>query len=407
MKRVLTPVSLAIVAVAAHAQLDANPSKITVEVGPGSTVTKTVRPDNKTRNVHITHNPQDTATIIDPPHMVHGLKVDTTTLIAPGPGSAEERIKETNEAPVPGGGAFRTTCTFAAFGNFDPIVYPGQPEKSHAHFFVGNTGINAFSDVTQLTSTGNSTCRGGIANRSSYWIPTMMDIRNAKPILPDSWLVYYKAANWSPSKGYGWTGADGVWHPSPTPWPGYSVPPIGMKLVAGDPNRTTPPTSRDPFSYRWNCRINGVNNFASQIPATCPTGATLGLEIFMPQCHDGKNIDSPDHRSHMAYPITQRNIGDPRGWSHSVCPSTHPHVLPQISFSISWTIRDIPIAAYRLASDVDVSKPAGLTAHGDWFNGWKFKWLEMAMKNCVIAEKDCHAHLLGLDPEDGKLKQIY
>ncbi|WP_309624448.1 DUF1996 domain-containing protein [Methylibium sp.] len=58
----------------------------------------------------------------------------------------------------------------------------------------------------------------------------------------------------------------------------------------------------------------------------CLVGDELWQGVFFPQCWDGKNLDSPDHKSHMAYP------------SDGGCPRSHPVALP---------------------------------SHGDWWNGWK------------------------------------
>ena len=63
-------------------------------------------------------------------------------------------------------GAFRFTCLSGQLLKDDPIVYPGQPGKSHLHAFFGNTGINANSTATSIATTGNSTCRGGTVNRT-------------------------------------------------------------------------------------------------------------------------------------------------------------------------------------------------------------------------------------------------
>lgn len=403
-----TPVALALLSLSAQAQLPANPSKITVEVGNGSTVTKTVRPDDKTRNVHITHNPSDSLTVIDPPHMTSGWKLDKTTLPPFPPGYSDVRIRETTEQPVPNaGGAFRTVCDPAMLEENDPIVYPQQPGKSHSHDFRGNTGVDAFTDALALLTYGNSTCRGGIANRSSYWIGALFDMQTSKPLLADNWLVYYKGADWKQSKGYGWYDANNVWHPALNKFPGYSNIPQGMKLIAGEPGRTTPRTSSDPFTYRWNCRINNVNNFGSIIPQTCPLGSTLGLEIFMPPCWDGRNLDSPDHKSHMSYPVLVKNDGDSRGWSHYECPATHPKPIPQISFSLSWTVTLQPMSRYRLVCDMDVTKPAGPCAHGDWFSGWKQEVIDQIVEECIRQEKDCHAHLIGKNKVTGKFEEIY
>ena len=58
-------------------------------------------------------------------------------------------------------GAFRFICGAGQLTNDDPIVYPGQPGKSHLHQFYGNTSANANSTYPSLRSTGDSTCTGG------------------------------------------------------------------------------------------------------------------------------------------------------------------------------------------------------------------------------------------------------
>lgn len=52
-------------------------------------------------------------------------------------------------------------------------------------------------------------------------------------------------------------------------------------------------------------------------------------------CWDGKNLDSPDHKSHVAYPVAgpQTFTGSSVGES---CPSTHPVKIPQLMLEIVW-----------------------------------------------------------------------
>ena len=49
----------------------------------------------------------------------------------------------------------------------------------------------------------------------------------------------------------------------------------------------------------------------------CPDG--MRAQVYFPSCWDGVNLDSPDHKSHMSYPIGAFNGG--------VCPSSHPKRL--------------------------------------------------------------------------------
>lgn len=66
------------------------------------------------------------------------------------------------------GGQFRTFCQFSHLSYDDPIIFPGQPGKSHLHMFFGNTDTNANSTIKSIINTGGSTCDGGPLNRTSY-----------------------------------------------------------------------------------------------------------------------------------------------------------------------------------------------------------------------------------------------
>ena len=305
--------------------------------------------------------------------------IDVTKIPPPSVGISTLNVTSTTEVAPDAEGAFRTSCALSHMSFDDPIVFPGQPGRSHLHAFFGNTGANAASTADSLRTTGNSTCRGGIANRSSYWVPAMIDTRDGSPVKPDSMQVYYKFST----------------------MPGLSAEnvqplPAGLRMIAGNPAATGPRTDADPFAYRWKC-IGGPNNsndqYGSQIPS-CDLGAQVFQEIFFPACWDGKNLDSPDHKSHMSGPVQLQT--SPFTWS---CPATHPVLLPQISFNVLYTVTD-KAARWRLASDLyDPALPAGYSSHADWFNGWRSDISDTWAKSCIQARKDCHSHLLG----DGRM----
>ena len=48
------------------------------------------------------------------------------------------------------GSNFYSNCRFSHSSEDDPIVYPGQPGRSHSHTFFGNKSTNAFSTVARL-----------------------------------------------------------------------------------------------------------------------------------------------------------------------------------------------------------------------------------------------------------------
>jgi len=55
--------------------------------------------------------------------------------------------------------------------------------------------------------------------------------------------------------------------------------------------------------------------------------------VIFPNCWDGTNLDSPDHKSHVTYAV-----GGNYGQGGN-CPSTHPVRVPQIMYEIQWDLR--------------------------------------------------------------------
>jgi hypothetical protein len=94
------------------------------------------------------------------------------------------------DSGAPDLGAFRFMCGPGQVSRDDPIVYPGQPGKSHLHQYFGNTLANANSTYGSLRTTGQSTCMSEV-NRSGYWVPALLDGKG-NVIRPDTVSIYYK-----------------------------------------------------------------------------------------------------------------------------------------------------------------------------------------------------------------------
>ena len=278
------------------------------------------------------------------------------------------RVQATSLAVSPSdSGSFRLGCFFSHMSFNDPIVYPGQPGASHLHTFVGNTGVDANSTSATIANSGNSTCSGGTLNRTAYWFPTMIDTTDGTPIAPSGFLVYYKT-------GYG-----GVKPADVKPVPN------GLRMISGSASASSDATAQ---VGRYVC-VGGVNGVGWQktIPSTCYQDNQLIMEVSFPQCWDGVNLDSPDHKSHMAEA------------TGSGCPSTHPVALPAISYEIYYDLAKVTLsrmAKWRLSSDNYASTtPGGYSAHGDYLMGWDTTTMQKFIKNCDNPSVDCHANLLG------------
>lgn len=291
-------------------------------------------------------------------------------LPAGSPGWSDSRISYTDEQPNYASdiGAFRVTCGYSHMNYDDPLVFPNQPGLAHLHTFFGNTGADAYSTPASLRSFGNSTCAGGIANRTAYWIPTLL--KNGVPLPPTNAIFYYKA---------GYEIADAS--------PNVQTIPAGLRMIAGNAATTTLQTDGSAF---WGCE-EYIGHFPQIVD--CPVGDFIQLTVVFPQCWDGVHLDSTNHKSHMAYP------------EEGACPTAYPVLLPEISFNVRWErTADLDISTLRLSSDCETDLPAGYSAHGDWMEAWEPEVRDTFVTQCINPTADCHANLLGdgrmLEPQE-------
>ncbi len=224
----------------------------------------------------------------------------------------------------------------------DPIVFPGLPGASHSHDFFGNHATDANSDYNELNgSTGNC---DPAADISSYWVPTML--RGDTVIVPTGVTFYYLG--------------EGVNNPGAT-----QATPPGLKIVAGNAKATGDADS----IARWSCL------HAGQVPPSknfvnCPAGTQLETYLDFPQCWNGHDLDSADHKSHMAYPVA------------GGCPAAHPVQVPKLRMVLRYPVSGDP-SGLRLASG------DGRTMHGDFFNVWPADQMEQRVRDCIRPVVKC------------------
>ena len=331
---------------------------------------------------------------------------DISTALEAGPG-----------VPIDNGGdplgAFRFFCLPGQVLKDDPVALPGQPGASHLHQFIGNTGANANSTYASLRTSGGSTCdnRGQptALNRSSYWMPAMLD-GMGNVVRPDTVLVYYKQLPASSP----YCGAPDATHT------GYCTAlPNGIRFIFGYNMKTmtggpTDTGSWDYWALTFECTdrsrnqlasVNGVYHTIPEVVAAgCPAGAWLKVGLDAPTCWDGKNLDVADHRSHVVY-ASGVGVG---ASGQRACPLDHPYRLPGIAYSWFFnTDANFLAGRWRLSSDDMLAqmtgKPvvAGTTLHMDYFEAWspiaKARWIQ----NCINRHLTCSNMELG-DGTEGK-----
>ena len=296
---------------------------------------------------------------------------------------------------APDVGAFRFMCGPGQIAADDPIVFPGQPGKSHLHQFFGNTGANAYSTYQSLRTTGQSTCMSPL-NRSGYWIPALLNGKGSV-IRPDGVGIYYK--RWPETSPHCNTGKT---YPNGFDVEGVACLPLpnGLRFIFGF-NMLNPgqaPTGAVQFMcaeqvVNWEtmtqalnrCRSlgSGVHHFLARIAA--------------PTCWDGKNLDSADHRSHIAYATYSDQPDGMNGWGYLRCPTDHPYVIPEFTMTVGYTIESTDdTTLWHYASDEMIAGGApGSTFHADWFGAWDPVVQSMWTDNCINKNLNCSGGNLG------------
>lgn len=243
---------------------------------------------------------------------------------------------------------FNATCTYSHSASDDPIVFPGLKGASHLHSFMGNNATSANTTPASLMQFTASSCKP-LEDHSAYWVPSLYE--NGKVVEPEQVIVYYGSLLKDKTK---------------------TVPmPQGLRMIAGDAKRqvATPQGAVNQF-YCAGGPQDGKERSTDGNWPVCD-GGTLHFTLRYPDCWDGQNLDSPNHKSHVAFGV------------NGACTPTHPVAIPALTFSIAYPTSGTK-AGFQLSSGMASSM------HGDAF----FAWDEMAMasrvKNCVVQVAQCN-----------------
>lgn len=223
-----------------------------------------------------------------------------------------------------------TTCSFSHTNNDDVIVFPRLPGASHNHTYVGARSNNAFSTVASMQASG-TTC-GMAGDTSGYWEPTP-----SYPIHSSKGFLFY------------YTGSSNV----------RAFPP-GLRMIV----RWTG------GHIRFKCGP-GSNTETLAPPASCSSGMVVTVTDF-PRYWNGRDLDSPDHLSHMSY---SRD-------------AAHPIELPRIK---AYGRHAVPAG-----QPINFTFSSGnyTTYHLDFFNAWNQSELQRFIDKCMKTGANC-----GVNPQ--------
>jgi len=177
--------------------------------------------------------------------------------------------------------------------------------------------------------------------------------------------------------------------------------PEGFRMLAGNPSLRSYSNTLEQRAVNFVCLGNEGPHTNNMPDKNCPNG--LRSQIVFPSCWNGKDLDSPNHKSHVAYPSAMDN---------GYCPPTHPKRFITLFVEIVWQVdafKDkwpIPSKNPFVFANGD---PTGYGYHGDFVNGWDVNVLQSAITTCTDASgviEKCKAFTLQPDSAMNTCKKL-
>ncbi|GAA4987180.1 hypothetical protein GCM10025734_11920 [Kitasatospora paranensis] len=243
------------------------------------------------------------------------------------------------------------------------IVAPGVSNGAHhMHDYVGNLITDAFSANNRLARAG-TTCSNG--DQSAYYWPVLrllngvtekdakapgggQDSNVGRILQPADVQITYNSAA------------------------GNKVQPMTrfLRIITGDAKALTNGPANAHAS--WSCTGFENRQLADKYPI-CPNGSRVVRTLKFPDCWDGKNIDSANHRTHTAF--SQANGSCPKNF----------RAIPQLVERVAY---DVPTGVRFAVDSFPEQLHNPVTDHGDFINVMNRNLLDQ-MVSCINEGRRC------------------
>ncbi|MDG9720442.1 DUF1996 domain-containing protein [Streptomyces sp. DH24] len=285
-------------------------------------------------------------------------------------------------------GTFSTECGVNANGLFNSdnvIAAPGVSNGAHHfHDYIGNQATNAFSDDEQLVGADTSCADEG--DKSAYYWPVLR-LQNGKQ--------EQDAA--APGGGIEGNAGEIVTPEDVTltfvgsPRGEVTAMPRLLRIITGDAKAFVNGTANANAS--WSCTGFEDRQLKDKYPL-CPDGSDVVRTFRFQSCWDGRNIDSANHRTHVAFAAAD-----------GTCPEGF-RAIPQLVQRIVYDVdrpsvedggRTTPLFAVDSFPE-QLHKP--VTDHGDFINVFDEN-LMREMVDCINEGRECGPDAAPQEPGDG------
>ncbi|KAF2839218.1 hypothetical protein M501DRAFT_1016296 [Patellaria atrata CBS 101060] len=275
---------------------------------------------------------------------------------------------------APSQAALRFGCSSVSIQRLDPLVEPGNSPSAHVHQIVGG---NVFAPTMDgdIGAKGSCTTCTFADDFSNYWTaalyfkhPTNGSYKRV-PIMQNTALpngikggmtIYYTQQDFNSNGNQKITAF-----------------PKGFRMTVGSPTTDSLDAAKKHVGLRFVCLQDKGTRFPElpDFPTSPCRGGIMTVHHF-PSCWDGKNVDSPDHQSHMYN--TQKEAFLNAG----PCPASHPVRMPQLAYE---TLYDTTQFNSMWQSGqpnpfvLSYGDNKGYGTHADYVFGWKDNTLQQAM----------------------------